>query len=98
MLSPFSHVQLFVTLGTVACQAPVSLGFSRQEFWSGLPCPPPGDLPKPRIEPMFPAAPELQPDSLPLSHWGSLWVILVKNLRLMGHPKFEANWSEVWLI
>ena len=81
MLSPFSHVQLFVTLGTVACQAPVSLGFSRQEFWSGLPCPAPGDLPKPRIEPMFPAAPELQPDSLPLSHWGSLWVILVKNLR-----------------
>ena len=41
---------------------------------------------------------ELQPDSLPLSHWGSLWVILVKNLRVMGNPKFEANWSEVWLI
>ena len=39
-----SRVQLFVTLWTVACQAPLSMGFSRQEYWSGLPCPPPGDL------------------------------------------------------
>ena len=43
-------------------------GFSRQENWSGLPCPPPGDLPNPRIEHMSPAAPALQVDSLPLSH------------------------------
>ena len=40
--------------------------FSRQEYWSGLPFPPPGDLPDPRIEPTFPVAPELQVDSLPL--------------------------------
>ena len=46
-----SHVQLFVTLWTTACQAPVSLEFSRQEYWSGLPFPPPGDLPDPGIEP-----------------------------------------------
>ena len=46
-----SCVQLFVTLQTVARQAPLSLGFSRQEYWSGLPCPPPGDLPDPGIEP-----------------------------------------------
>ena len=39
-----------VTLWTVAHQAPLSLGFSRQEYWSGLPCPPPGDLPDPGIE------------------------------------------------
>ena len=45
-----SHVQLFVTPQTVACQAPLSLEFSRQEYWSGLSCPPPGDLPKPEIE------------------------------------------------
>ena len=44
MLSHFSCVGLFVTLWTVACQAPPSTGFSRQEYWSGLPCPPPGDL------------------------------------------------------
>ena len=45
MLSRFSHVWLFAALWTVACQAPLSLRFSRQEYWSGLPCPPPGDLP-----------------------------------------------------
>ena len=51
MLSCFSLVQLFMTLWTVAHQAPLSMGFSRWEYWNGLPCPPPGDLPDPRIEP-----------------------------------------------
>ena len=46
----FSRVQLFATPWTVAHQAPLSMGFSRQEYWSGLPCPPPGDLPNPGIE------------------------------------------------
>ena len=50
VLSRFSHVQLFATLWTVAHQASLSMGFSRQEYWSGLPCPPPGDLPDPGIE------------------------------------------------
>ena len=50
MLSYFSCVPLFVTLWTVAHQAPPSVGFSRQEYESGLPCPPPGDLPDPEIE------------------------------------------------
>ena len=45
-----SHVRLFETPGTVAHQAPLSLGFSKQEYWSGLPFPPPGDLPGPGIE------------------------------------------------
>ena len=48
--SHFSHVQLFATLWTVACQAPLSMGFSRQEYWGGLPCPPLGDLPNPGIK------------------------------------------------
>ena len=52
MLSRFSHVQLFATLLIVAHQAPLSLGFSRQEYWSGLPGPPPGDLPDPGMEPV----------------------------------------------
>ena len=43
----FSHVRHLATLWTVACQAPLSMGFSRQEYWSGLPCTPPGDLPDP---------------------------------------------------
>ena len=46
-----------VTLWTVACQAPLSLGFSRQEYWSGLPCPPAGDLPDPGIKPASPMSP-----------------------------------------
>ena len=50
-----SHVQLFVTPWTVAYQASPSMGFSRQEYWSGLPFPSPGDLPDPGIEPRFPA-------------------------------------------
>ena len=54
MLSHFSHVQLFATLWTVARQAPLSMGFSRQEYWSGWPCPSPGDLPEPGIKPTSP--------------------------------------------
>ena len=50
VLSHFSLVQLFANLWTVAPQAPLSLGFSRQEYWSGLPCLPPGELPDPGIE------------------------------------------------
>ena len=55
MLSSFSHVRVFVTPWTVAHQAPLSMEFSRQEYWSGLPFPPPGDLPNPEIEFRSPA-------------------------------------------
>ena len=57
MLSHFSRVQLFATLWTVTQQAPLPMGFFRQESWSGLPCPPPGDLPYPGIEPMSHTSP-----------------------------------------
>ena len=67
VLSRFSHVQLLATPWTVACQAPLSMGFSRQEYWRGLPCPPPGDLPKSGIEPASPAASLWKVDSLLLS-------------------------------
>ena len=53
MLSRFSRIRLFSALWTIAQQAPLSKGFSRQQDWSGLPCPPPGDLPDPGIEPTF---------------------------------------------
>ena len=59
MLSHFSRVQFFVTLRTVACQAPLSMGFSRQEYWTGLSCPPPGDLSDPGIKPMSLMSPAL---------------------------------------
>ena len=52
MLGHFSHVQLFATLWNIDCQAPLSKGFSRQEYWSGLPGPPSGDLLNPGIKPM----------------------------------------------
>ena len=57
-----SHVRLFATPWTVAYQAPLSMGFSRQEYWSELPFPSPGDLPNPGIEAGSPA---LQTDALP---------------------------------
>ena len=68
ILSHFSCVQFFVTLWTVAHQAPLSTGFSRQKYWSGVECTPPGDLHKPGIKPTSPVSPALQADSLPLSH------------------------------
>ena len=67
MLSCFSHVLLFATLWTVAHQAPLFMGFSRQEYWSALPLLSPGDLPDPGTEPSSSALPA---DSSPLSHWG----------------------------
>ena len=67
MMCVFSHVRLFVTPWTVARQAPPSMEFSRQEYWSGLPFPSPGNLPDPRIEPRSPA---LQVDSLPAEPQG----------------------------
>ena len=65
------HVQLFETPWTVACQAPLSMGLSQQEYWNGLPFPPPGDLLHPRIKPMSPVSPTLQADSLPAEPLGS---------------------------
>ena len=59
MPSRFSRVRLFATPWTVACQAPLSMGFSRQECWSELPFPPPGDLPNPGLEPVSFTSPAL---------------------------------------
>ena len=56
---PLSHVRLFAVLWTVACPVPLSMEFSRQEYWNGLPFPPLGDLPKPGTEPTSPASPAL---------------------------------------
>ena len=67
----FSRVWLFATLWTVANQAPLSVWFSRQEYWSRLPRPPPEGIPDPGVEPLSPASPALHADSLPLSLWGS---------------------------
>ena len=68
MLSRFSRVRLCVTPWTAAHQAPLSTGVSRQEYWNGLPFPPPEDLPDTGTEQMFPVSPALQVDSYLLSH------------------------------
>ena len=64
----FSRVQLFATLWTVAHQDPLSMGFPRQEYWSGLLFPPPGDLPDPGIEPTSSVSLHWQKGPLPLSY------------------------------
>ena len=70
VLNPFSRVQLFVTLWTVAHQAPPSMGFSRQEYWSGLPFPSRGDLSDLGIEPVSPVSLALA--GRVCSTWGAL--------------------------
>ena len=65
-----SHVQLLATPRTTAYQAPLSMGFSKQEYWSGVPLPSPGDLPDPGIKP---ESPTLQADALPSEPPGKPW-------------------------
>ena len=99
MLSHFSHVWLFVTLWTVAWHAPLSMGFSKQKYWSGLSCPSPGNLPDPGIECASPATPALQADSLPLSHRGSP-ASMVHDYRTetgMAEGEMQAEWPDTSL-
>ena len=81
MLSHFSCICLFMTLWTVARQAPLSMGSSRQEYCSGLPCPPPGDLPDPGIKPKSFKSPVWQVDPLLLAP--------------PGKPKFKPTFFQV---
>ena len=79
-----SCVQLFATPWTLAHQAPLSMGFSRQEYWSGLPFPSPGDLPNPRIKPRSPV---LQVILYHLSYRGSATTPAPNTLCKQEHPK-----------
>ena len=72
--------QLFCNPLDYSCQAPLSIRFFRQEYWSELPYPPPGDLPDPVIEPAFPMSTALQADSLPAEPFGE-----VLNLHISCH-------------
>ena len=87
LLNHFSRVQLFVTPWTIAHQASLSMGFSRQEYWSRLPCPSPEDLPNPGIESSSPA---LQADSLPSEPPGKPMNTRVGSLSLLQQ---ESNWD-----
>ena len=68
------------------------MGFPRQLYWSGLPCPPPGDLPNPGIKPRSPVSSASQVDSLPLSHEGSLSLtLLVYKIGIKTPPLWEQQ-------
>ena len=86
--SSLSRVWICVAPLTVARQAPPSMGFSRQEYWSGLPWPPPGDLPNPGIESRSPAC---QGDSLLLSNHGRGWVF-----SLLSIHSDSSHWGYPW--
>ena len=97
-LSRFSSVQLFAILWAVACQAPLSMGFSKQEYWSGLPCPPPGDLPDLGIEPvpltspalagrLFTTSAQWEASSLPLA---PTWEAQYTEQNLPNHQVFPS--------
>ena len=94
VLTCLSHVWLFLTLWTAACQAPLFIGFSRQESCSGLPCPPPGDLLDPEIEP---ASVQLPHCRQILYHWatrethGSLYIPLYEVTGGIGSLSCQAT-------
>ena len=99
-MKSLSHVQLFATPWTVAHQAPLSMGFSRQEYWSGLPFPSPGDLPNPGIKPRCPS---LQADALTSEPPGKPLIILVSRYiigasqvaqRLKHLPAMRETWVQ----
>ena len=107
-----SHVWLFVTLCTVARQAPLAMGVSRQEYWSGLPCPLPGDLPNPGIKPtsltssaltgrFFTTSATWEAPDIRLVLFKILVAQMVKNLPACGRPEVhpwvgKIPWRREW--
>ena len=91
MCQSFSHIQLFAVPRTVNCQAPLSIEISRQEYWSGLPFPSPGDLPNPGIEP---GSPTLQADTIPSEPPGKPRTLPVIIIQLLSHVQlFVTPWT-----
>ena len=86
-----SHIQLFETPWTVACQASLSMGFPKQEHWSGLPFSPPGNFPNPGIKSLSPLSPALLVDSLLLNHWGSTNFILIISYKHIAVNSNQVN-------
>ena len=92
--------QLCATLWTVACQTPLSMGFSRQDHWSGLPCPPAGDLPNPSLlRPLYwqagslPLVPPGKPCDYIVFHIGWIKVDLISHLLLLQDPFRKGIWT-----
>ena len=99
VLSHFSRVWLFVTLWTIALQAPLSMGFSRQEYWSGVPFPSPGDLPDPGIEPRSLMSPTFAGGFFTTSTtWGQIIIsfcfVFLSNMRVQWDIWKFRTWSD----
>ena len=92
MLSCFSLVRFFVTLWTVTHQAPLSMGSSRQEYWSELPCPPPADLSNPGIKPHLLCLLHQQEGSLPLVPPGKLPSFRMQVVNGFRETKRRKHW------
>ena len=84
----YCPIYILLTPWTVAHWAPLSMGFPRQESWRGLPCPPPGDLPHPGIEPVHPAS---QVDSLTLSQQGSPCMYLINTTSILKYQNVQKQ-------
>ena len=93
LLCCLSHVQLFATLWTIACQAPLSMGFSRKEYWSGLPGPPPGDLLDPGIKPTSLTSPALAGGLSLVPPLTCLWISsrISSNPAVFGMPSSPSS-------
>ena len=94
MFIRFRHVQLFATPWTLTHQTPLSMEFSQQEYWSGLPCHPPGDFLDPGIEPVSPA---LHVDSLPAEPSGKPFTIYTNIKSLVCQKLLYVNYTSVFL-
>ena len=92
-----SHVQLFVTLWTISCQAPLSTGFSRQEYWRGLPFPATRDYPDPEIEPMSPASPALAGGFFTTEPPGKLYSCYLPTKSLANNRSSFRCWMDRWM-
>ena len=86
-----SHICLCVTPQTVALQAPLSMEFARQEHWSGLPFPPPGDLPDLGIETEFAVSPAFQADSLPTVPSGKPTICIYQDVNMHIIQRFARK-------
>ena len=99
VLSYLNHVWLFTILCSVACQAPVSMGFSWQEYWSGLLCPHAGDLPNPGIEPEPFMSPALAGRFFTTGITWEAWIFSYPDLKLVKiNGAAELNWIRSYVL
>ena len=97
MLSHFSGVLLFATLWTVACQDPLPMGFSRQEYWSGLSFPLPGDLPNPGIKPTSFMSPELSGGFITTNTTWEVYIHRISYNSMQIYKSFKIKFKQFYI-